>query len=147
MFDDAVEFDRGKSGGDRRVDSLEHSLDIAASRYFAEALRAERVEADVDPPESGLLQLRGEVGKENSVRAHCVVRDAVDLSEHFYEVEDVSSYERFAAGQSDLVYAHPDGRSNDVFNLFEGEDVFVSQPCDACFGHAVDASQVAAVGY
>jgi hypothetical protein len=68
----------------RRVDALQHAIELVEARQSAEAIAPERVEADGEPVKAGVLQrvrMRGEqhaVGGQREVESPSASRRAVD---------------------------------------------------------------------
>ena len=61
-------------------------------------------------------------------------------------VDNAVPHKRLATGQADLADAFLDRDRGETFDLLERQHLVVRLPRDALGGHAVDATQVAAVG-
>jgi hypothetical protein len=59
----------------------------------------------------------------------------------------VAPEQRLAAGEADGAHADRCGGAYDFGDLFVAEDLVAMQPRQSRLGHAVDATQVAFVGY
>src|SRR6266571_3416526 len=141
-----VQLDRPQAGFLRGVDAVHRSLELVAPRDLVEALHAERVQRDVDPLETDLLQELGLVAQQHAVGGHRDVERGVDGVDHPDQLLDLYAHQRLAAGDADRAHAvalnEDAGQPHD---LFEAQDVLALQPLQTLRRHAVDAAEVAAV--
>jgi hypothetical protein len=106
----------------------------------------ERVERDVEPPESRLDERPGEPVEEYAVRGQREVVDAGDLGEHPHQSRQLAPNERLAAGKPHLFHAHRREDTHEPRDLLEAQQLLALQPFEALGRHAVAAAEVAFVG-
>jgi hypothetical protein len=102
---DGVDLHRLEAGCLRGEDALDHLVDAVAPRQLPEALRVERVEADIDAPQSRLVQLARLGRQQQAVRGQADVLDAWHGADHLDQPRQAAAQQRLAAGQTDLVDA------------------------------------------
>jgi hypothetical protein len=105
-----------------------------------------RIEADVHPVEPCLPKGSRHPGQPLSIRRNTEIPDTCTLDAR-YEGNDVITKERFTAGQtrlSDAVFAC---HAHDPYDLIAGQDIRPGEVLETRFRHAIDAFQVAPVGY
>src|ERR1700722_7541103 len=89
----------------------------------------------------------GEFGEALAVGGEGEVDDAGDFAEQGDEIGEVLADGGLAAGELEAGDAVDfDGGFDDLRDFFEGEDFSFGNPGDAVFGHAIDATVIAAVG-
>jgi hypothetical protein len=113
---------------------------------LGEALRLQRVTADVDALEARRGETRCQAGKTGPVRGHGQIGEP-DSTEPGHEVGHTGPHERLAPGQTHRVDSETVRDQGNPFDLLEGEDLGPGYPGDSFFRHAVDATEVATVGY
>ena len=123
----------------------EHVLDLAQAGHVAELRRVERIEGYVDARESRIPEFRGHLGKQDAVGGERYVLDLRNIVNLADEVHDALAHERLAAGEAHAADARLDRPTREVGNFLDAQDRFVGTKRNALLGHAVYASQVAAV--
>ncbi len=139
----------GQAGGGGRIDAGENARDGEVDVVQrAEDLVLERVEADGDPVEAGGSEGTCLLRKERAVRRHGQV-EAWDVGEHRDELLDVTSQQRLAAGQPDLLDSMSRQDPRQPLDLLEREELGAREEAVAApedlLRHAVGAAEVAAV--
>ena len=113
----------GEPGLGRRLDALEHPRDGEVDVvHRAEGRVVERVEADVDPVQAGVVQ-RGALRARSDAFVVSVRSSAVDRREPGDEPLDLPAEERLAAGEADLLDAQADERPRDALDLLERQQL------------------------
>jgi hypothetical protein len=137
----------GRSSGCRSASaSPARTRSSAAAGDLGEAHVRERVQRDVDAPEPGRDERRGEAVEQHAVGRERQVAHTRCRSQHPHELGQVAPHERLAAGQPDLLDAHGGHHRYEPLDLLEREQLGLGQPRQAFRGHAVAAAEVAAVG-
>ena len=145
-YGDGVELDRMESEPAARVDALDDLLATITTRDAAKLVRIERVDVHVDAPQACVEErLRG-AGEQEPVRGEGDVPDAGHADELSHEERQVAAHERLAAGQTELRDAHAGGGTREALDLLEREDLRVRDVRRVLLRHAVEASDVAAIG-
>ena len=151
-LDDHVDLDRPEPGFIGGVDRFEHVADRKIDVvHRAEHRVIERVEADGDPIEAGILECaRFLAGQKRAVRRQREVLKSADLRQHLDEALEVAAQERLAAGQTDLLDAQVDESARQPGDLFERHQLLATEELEVAAEdlarHAVRAAEVAAVG-
>ena len=144
---DRVDLDRSEAGPLGGLDAVQDPVQPVAAGHLAEALRVQRVEADVDAPQAGVdrapaparpARCRWSSGRCRGCRA-----DGTSIATSWARF---AAHQRLAAGQADLVDPQGHRHADEVGDLLEGEQLGPVHE-DDLFGHAVGAAQVAAVGH
>ncbi len=141
--DDRVDLDRPQARRQRGAPPGQHVLQLPVAGQGAKALRAQRVQADVDP---GAGQRFGKTGQQHAVAGHREIVQPGDGHQLRHQVDDPPPDQRFPAGQADVDQAHLDRHAHDAHDLFIAQDALVRDLGHAVVGHAIDTAQVAAVG-
>ena len=142
---DGVDLDGMKARLPSGGDAAQHPFQAVAAGDLAEALRVERVQADVDAAQAGVEQGLGVLGQEQAVGGQAHVADAGNPDEHPHQPRQVAAHQRLAAGETDFVDPQWRGDADEVGDLLEGEQLGPVHEHDL-LRHAVDAAEVAAVG-
>jgi hypothetical protein len=132
--------------GARRLDAGEHAGVMVGTGEGKEALGPQRVQADGEPPEPGLVKLARTLGQEHSVGGHREVAHGGASGERPHQGGDLRAEKRLSTRQTDLVDPQRAEDAGDAVQLLEGEQVLLRQPDVLRLGHAVAAAQVAPVG-
>ena len=149
-LDHGVDLDRVESGLLGRLDAVEDVDELVSPGHPLELGPIERVEADVDPSQTGVTQRLGDQAHRGTVGGHRQIdgtRRPLDRRQLLDEHGQVCAYRRFTAGQSDAADAvalHED--PGESFDLLERHDLRTWQPLHALLRHAVGAAEVAAIG-
>ena len=144
---DRVELDRCEAGGARRLDAGQHARKVTPARDAPEALRVERIEADVDAVDTGRAQRRRQLGQQVGVGRQRDVVDARDRAQLADERRQVAAHGRLAAGEAHAAHAQRRKHPYQRRDLFERQHVGARRVLDAVVGDAVAAAVVAAVGH
>ncbi len=149
-FDDRIDLDRVESRFLGGSDPVQHVDEFVTPSHLMELLAIERVEADVHPPEPGLTEATGDETHRGAVRGHREVdRSArmLELGELVDEHRQMRSNGRLPARQTDALHAVAlDEDPRQPLDLLERHHLGPWQPLHALLGHAVGASEVAAIG-
>ena len=105
----------------------------------------EGVQRDVDAADAGLAEREGEFGELGAVCCDCDFADAGDAGEVFAEGDDALSHQGLAAADADFVDAEFGEGAGDGVKFLQREDFAFGEEAHVD-GHAVGASEVAAVG-
>ncbi len=107
-LDDCIDFDRGQSGGDGRLNAGEHLLQRAeAAAQACEDLLVQRIQADGDAPQSIGVQIDCMIGQQHAVGGQCDVLDSRDAGQIANQIGQVGAQQGLAAGQA--YFAHAQG--------------------------------------
>ena len=143
--DDGIDLETGKErrgGGD----AVENAIQLVVARQIAEALRMEGIEADGQPMQSGIAERASVRRQQHAIGRHREIADRRSRREASDEVWHVTTQQRFAAGQADLVHAKAREDIDQRLDLLEVQDVLARQPHVLRLRHAVAAAEIAAVG-
>jgi uncharacterized protein len=141
---DGVDLEGAEAGPPRRLDARQNLPQPVAPRHLAEALRVERVQADVDAPQAGVVQRLRLPGQQQAVGRQADVLDAGDLGQQGHQPRQVAAHERLATGQANLVDPERRGNADESRDLLKGEK-FGAIHERHFLGHAIRAAQVATV--
>ena len=144
---DGVDLDRFESGFAGGGQSLDDIGEAVAASDLGERFAVDRVEADVDPIESGFGQrLRG-VLEAQAVGRHGRAGtrgQGLGLGD---DLGEAPPQQRLTAGEADVADTeHLDTDADQADELFIGQSLIRRQPVEAFGRHAVFAAQIAAVG-
>jgi hypothetical protein len=140
-----VDLERPEPGGVGRLDPLPRLAEAVAPRDVDELLPAERVEADVEPPEARLAERTGELREQDPVRRHRQVLHPRGRRDEPDQVRQVPARGGLAAGEAEVRDPERHGHPDDPADLLEGQDLRLGHPL-GLRRHAVDAAEVAPVG-
>jgi hypothetical protein len=143
--EDAIEFDAFEAGVDGGADAGEDEVKVAAGDVFVEG-GVEGIEADVDGADSGVAERDGDGGEACGVGGEGDAFDAGDGGHGGGDVEEIGADEGFAAGEAEFAEAEGDGGMDDAEEFLGGEVIGFTFPAFVTFGHAIEATFVAAVG-
>ena len=101
---------------------------------------------DVDPPQSGVVELPGLLGQQDAVGGQGQVLDAGDRHQLADQLREVLADQRLAAGDAQLADAHRHRNPNKTFDFLESSG-YLSRGSKlySVFGHAIEAPDVAAI--
>jgi hypothetical protein len=141
---DRVDLEAGEEwrGG---IDALQHAIELVGPRQGLEAIAMERVEAHREAVQPGVFEPRRMIVEKNCVRRQREIADARPRREALDERRQIAAEERLAPGQANFVDAEIEEDVDESLDLLEMEDVLARQPHVLRFGHAVAATQVAAI--
>src|SRR5262249_43348437 len=136
-------------GGLRRREPFQNHLEPTATRDLGEFRRVERVDRHVDAAHAAVAQFAGVAGELAAVsrQGQLAERAASDVpAERAEQAHYVAADERLAAGQAELFDAEPDESAAHPVELLQGQELSFGKKRHL-FRHAIDAAEVAAVGY
>src|SRR5438128_8548191 len=143
---DHVELDGAEASHAGGCQATEHTIERIAAGEILEAVRVQRIQADVEPLQPGGLEGLRFCLEKDAIRGHRDVERLVDGGDHGGQLLDAPAHERLAAGQPDGADAAVvDEDARDAHDLLEAEHLVARQPGKAGGRHAVDAAKVAAV--
>ena len=105
----------------------------------------EGIEADIDAGDAGVFQLARIFRQLGGIGGQRQVAQAFDRTEVAKQLHDILPYQRFAAGDANLVDAELDEGTADAFHFFQRQQLRARHELHL-FRHAVNAAQIAAVG-
>ena len=141
------------------IDAFEHRSELVTLGDLLELFAVQRVEAHVDAPQTGTLQVgghqreRGAIGGDRHVDGLASQRRIGggrhgEHGECRDQFRKVGPHGGLATGEANAI--HPKTLDTDACNagdFFIGQHFGARQPHHAFFGHAIGAAKVAAVGY
>ena len=146
---DGVDLDP-KSGALRGVDPLQHLGQASpAGDLERTSLSSKRVERDVDSAHARLREVGRKARQLAAVggQRQFLQRAGLQVAGHRAEVGQYPlAHQRLAAGDPQLFDAEPDESRGQPVELLQRQEVLLGQERHV-LGHAVDAAEVAAVGY
>ncbi len=142
---DHVDLDRLQPAVLGCLNALPDPLDRPAAGDSRVALRPQRVQADVDPPQTGGSQPGRLTGEQRAVGGQGDVLNPRDGGQHLHQALQALSDERLASGQPHLADSMRGSRPHHRGNFLIGQDGGMRLPCDAFRRHTVHAAQIAAV--
>ena len=146
--DDAVQLDGVQTGFPRESDprqDLRHQLAVSP-HHALEALRPERIQADIDTLEARIRQTPDLLQQEEPVGGHGEVQARIQPDQPGDQHLDILPHQRLPTGQSDRVDSETDKDARQVQDLLIGQDLASGKPGQALGRHAVDAAEVASIG-
>src|SRR5581483_11641672 len=107
-------------GGKNAVDDL---FQAVAPCELPESSGVEGIETDVDAPQAGIVErLRG-VCQQDAVRGQADIANPRNRSNHLCEAWQVTTHERLATGQADLVDSQWHGDAHEMSDLLEAKQL------------------------
>ena len=125
---------------------FQHFFQVVAPGDVLEPFPVERIQMDVDPPQSGVVELLGVLGQQDAVGGQGQVLDAGDRHQLANQLGEAFADQRLAAGDAQLADAHGDRNLNKMLDFLERQDVLAGLELDPFFGHAIETADVTAVG-
>src|SRR5580658_9512537 len=120
---DRINFDGIKTSGLGRQDSLDHSLKAGAPGQLLEFGGIHRVQADVDPLQSGISEGPGHRSEQDPVGGQTDVLEAGNRDQLLHERGQMSTDQGLAASKTDLINSQSHGNANDALNLLEAQEL------------------------
>src|SRR5436853_399079 len=109
----------------RRVDSVEHILQVAPTRDSGEPIWLQSIEADIDAVQPRFGERTGVTVEKHAVRRHGEVFDSGDAADAGHQPLDVFPHQWLAPGQPNLANSQRGTDSNQPLDLFVGEDLLL----------------------
>ena len=103
------------------MNALDDLFVAGATSDFFKTNGVERVQADVHPAETGVVESLCLFGEQDAVRREANVFDAVDGRDLCHQQMQVASHEWLATGQANLVHTQWHDGPDEALDLFEGE--------------------------
>ncbi len=141
-----VELDLAEADLLGREDPGQHAVQSFAAGDLLEHLRLERIEADVQPPQAGVLEGLGLLRQQHAVGGQGDVANARHAGELADQPVEAVPHQRLAAGEPQLVDAHRRHDAHEAFDLLEREDLAARLEAHVLGRHAVEAADIAAIG-
>ncbi len=143
---DAVDLRAGETGVDCAMKPAEYRIQITGASDCFEAVWLQAVDADGDAVQPGFFEGPGQVGQLHAVGGEGQFFESLYAAQAVDQVDQVVANGGFTTGELDSADAmNGNSRADHALDLFEAEDIFLGQPADALLGHAVDASEIAAI--
>ncbi|EAP99159.1 hypothetical protein JNB_03285 [Janibacter sp. HTCC2649] len=140
-----VDLDGHQPGFAGRLESGLDVLQPVAPGQVGELLGVDRVQADVDPVETGSGQWSGKPIQPNAVGGHGDARPRREGGDAAHKVGQGPAEQRLATGETHLLDAQCDEDRHEPDQLVVGQHLGLREPGQALGRHAVAAPQVAAV--
>ena len=145
---DRVDLD-ADAGRLRGLDPLHHLREFAPAGDVLKLLRIERVERDVDPPDTAIRQFLREPLELRAIggQRQFLQRAAVQMPRHGAEEgQDIAADQRFAPGDAQLFHPQPDEGRGQAVQFLKRQKILLGQELHM-FRHAIGAAEVAAIGH
>ncbi len=145
FLDHAVELDALEASSLRRIDAFKHAFEAVTPSQLGEALRIQRIEADVQTAHACAAQGGRQLVKLRTVGGDGQVFQFAACAKAFEQLGQTLADQRLATGDADALDAQPDEGIGDGVELFKRKDVRARRE-DHVLAHAVGAAKVATVG-
>ncbi len=141
-----IELDPLEAGIARRVDPVEHLLQLTGAGDGVEFGGIQAIQADVQPLDPGARQRCCKLDQLRAIGGHHQFAQAGQGRDALAETDDALAYQRLATGEANLLHPQADEDARDALQLLQTEHLLARQEGHV-LGHAVDAAEVATVGH
>ena len=129
----------------RNLNSFNHFFKPIAASKFLEGFRRERIEADVDTPQTCGIQVCRLLGKQDAVCRESDVLDSRNRCEFRHEVMKRPPNQRLTASQTQFFDPQWDRDSHEPFDFLKCQQFGLIHELHIFRGHAVEAANIAAI--